>query len=459
MRIFLFILIIFLPFISYAREIPEPSVEFMPYDYIVNINENEKAKFKLFTTVQHPDTDMFLNGIKNINIKVIRTKDKTKLEDRTFININQFMEYSYKPEEVGRYLIDLKVEMGSGIIYEDDVSILAVEIPGVTEYPIYKWEFKPSGSFEIEIPIPDVVYKALDLAFVIDNSISMKNEISATKSASKYIFSKLKELTGDVKGSVITFSDYNRINGVYNKGNYNLIIPPTSNPDEFKNISTGTTGGNEFQFFALYRTAQYKELWREGAVKLLVLMTDEHDNVYCNKRDCDFKKEIEWLEENQKINLSVENIISFLSRNDFSATILYNGIDGDAYYGNIMRSLLKNKFGGIYRIPNNPHATEEIVNNLYNSLYKLIRNAVIFITPLGDEKNMIKKIEPVMPQQCIDETHKGFKYECAKKKGDKVKYKITMDNKRLYTKRYNFLLTIMTDKGSLVAVQPVSLYR
>ncbi len=435
--------------------IKPPTIIFIPDNYFVNISNNEAIKFDVFTNARHPD--IFLEGIKNIDFKAIRTKDEILIDSKTFTSLDMLTEYTFKPDRPGSYRIFFKAEMKSGYIYDDSIFIKAVNIPVETLPPIVQ---KFADSFEVEIPLPDIVYKALDLAFVMDKSGSMANEISATKLASKNIFAKLKELTDDVKASVITFSDYSleQNSNIYDTGNYRLIIPPTSNPANFENIPTVTTGSSEFQFFALYKTAKNNDLWREGSVKLLVLMTDETDSVYCSSANncatCDFDKEVIWKGIGR---LNVKEINTYLSENDFSATVLYNEIDGDACYGNSMRAFLGNKFAGTYHIPDDARATQQIVNNLYNSLVELIKSAVIFLEPLDDERQIINKIEPVKPQQCIDVTHQGFNYECAKGKGNKVRFKITTNKKELNVKRYNFLLVIKTDKGSLVAVQPVSL--
>jgi len=456
MKVLCLIIATFLSYSAFAEGAVRPSIEFAPSNFIVDISKNENIKINVTINAKRPD--ILIGGVKQVEYKVLRTGDQVLVERGTLKSLEALKEYVFTPDRPGGYRIFLKAEMKSGFIFDENILIKAVDIPGVeTLATIILHSTDP---FDLEIPLPDILYKALDLVFVIDNSGSMANEIKATKAASKEIFVKLKNLTGDVKASVVTFSKYhlNKGSNVYGSGNYNLIIPPTSNPDDFENMPVQTSGGDEFQFFALYKTSKNKELWREGSVKLLVLMTDEADNVYCSRgkkcSSCNFGKQVNWSGEGKK---SVKELNKYLSENDYSATVLYNEIDGAECYGNIMKEYLRDKFAGIYKIPDSPNAAGEIVKNLYASLNELVKSAVISLEPMDDEKKLVAKIEPLKPQQCIDERHTGFKYKCAQEKGRVVKFKVTFNKRRLNIKRYNFLLIVKTDKGSLVAVKPVSI--
>ena len=458
MRLIIIFIVIIAPLYIYARDITEPEINYMPSSYIINIDSRQGVKFNVLTNSTRPK--VLLNAISEISVTIYESKSDIPIKIDNLNSINELNQYIFYPETIGEYRIDIGTRMRSDYLYTESVKIKAVEIEGVE---VLTPETIPieNDTFEIEIPVPDIIYKGLDVAFVLDNSASMSNEMQATKNAAKSIFKMLHaSVASDVKASVVTFSNYkyNEYDKTFDIGNYSLEILPTENPEDFKYIPTITSGGDEFQFMSLYETAKNKQLWRDDSVKLLILMTDEPDNVYCYKNNgetiCEYERKYKWRGYG---NLSVNDINKYLSGNDYSVTVLCNEIDGDYFYGNVMGRIIKDNYAGVYTISDNPEAVNDIVNGIYKSMDKLIKKTVIYLNPLYDERNLVKSIEPISPIKCVDDKKRGFKYNCAKTGEGRVKYRIILDDTSVNIRRYNFLLSVKTDKGSLVAIKPISL--
>lgn len=455
MRIILLILII-IPLALYAQEREEPIINYRPNSYIINIDEENDLKFDLNTNVVN-SKELF-SGVEGIIMEVYYNDSSIPIDNYKFESVNDLRQFMYRPKQIGNYRFSFTTIMKSEYIYDETIPIKVIPIGGVpTLTPV---DIKYNGPFIVDVPIPDNVYKGLDIAFIVDNSGSMGNEIYSTKIASSNIFSMFKDQVADVKASVITFADfkYNQSTYTYEPDDYTVVISPTSFPEKFDYIPTITTGGKEYQFYALYKTAKNRQLWRDGSLKLMILMTDEPDNVYCHEGDdcinCDYNKKVLWGGNEQ---LSISDINNYLRNNDYTIAVLYNEINGRICYGSIMKKNMGHKYSGEYHIPNDSNSSQQIVRALNSSFQNIVNSTVIDLVPLFDENNIIEKIEPLAPQKCIDKIRKGFRYKCAKESGYTVKYRIRVNENNVVMDKYNFLLAVKTDKGSLVAVKPVTI--
>ncbi len=416
----------------------------------------DRVRFKLETNARK--RNRFLNAIEWIRLRVIDTEKGEMISEETFTGKDEFENHTFTPLKTGIFWLKFRAKMKSGYVYDYTKRITAINGPTVPAH----CNNRPGCTFNVDMAYPDNLYKAIDIAFVIDRSGSMVEEIQSTRSAAVDIFNELRMITGgdidNVKASVATFTRYDQLPGdidIYGSNRYSLQVSPTTDPSNLTNMQISTGGGGEFQFYALYKTAMNQSLWRHDAVKFLVLMTDEHDNVYCGEdkaASCDYQREVQW--QGHDTSLSVEDILKELADKNFSTTVLYNQVDGEAKYGTIMREVMKNKFAGTYRIPTNQNSSTQVTESIYSSIDALIKGSSIHINIAGDDLNLISSITPLEPSACIDSRNKdSFQYQCLRNIKKPLRYRITFSEIPINLNKYTFMILMRSDKGSLVAAK------
>ncbi|MHA1952738.1 MAG: VWA domain-containing protein [Candidatus Heimdallarchaeaceae archaeon] len=116
------------------------------------------------------------------------------------------------------------------------------------------------------------ISSGLDLAILLDQSGSMGDEIETLTSELIDVVDSIDEQVPDLRIGLILFGGSSHNPYLYD----NLVTPLTHNIEDIVEVldSTGANGGNEPWGDALW-VAQHRLDWREDAVKLIILITDE----------------------------------------------------------------------------------------------------------------------------------------------------------------------------------------
>ena len=345
--------------------------------------------------VSAKDPERFLNALMGVQLQILGEgiAEKFRLTGAT-----ELESWSWTPVKPGNYRLRLSALTPGGypISARSEVNVISPDIAFSSPVVV---PFGANKTFDVTIPIPEIPFPLLDIGFLIDISASMDGEILAFKNSAAAIFESLKSVSSSPLASVITFSHVQKNpSGLLEPENYSLTIPPTPDAQVLREMQLTTTGGNESSYYALHYASQL-EIFRPDSLRILLLMTDEIDNVYSDQSD----RELMW---HPAGKLSPSSILSDLKSNHFCVGIVHSELTDDQArlcYTDIMAPALQEQFAGSHPLSLSSNDTaNRIISQIQNALTRLIGQTQLFLKLARPENSeWLTEIQPLAPAHCI----------------------------------------------------------
>ncbi len=360
--------------------------------------------------------------------------------------------WSWMPVSPGDYRIQFSARTPGGypITAHSSFKVINPEL-GFSEPQILP--FESGKEFEVTVPVPEIPYPNLDICFLFDISTSMNGDIESFKRSVSAILDSLKSVSNSQLASVVSFSHVEKNqDGLLEPANYSLAIEPTNNGRILSGMQLGNGGGNESGYYALHYASQL-DIFRPDALRCLILMTDEIDNVYGNESDLN----LSW---NTTETLSPRSILTGLKKNNFCVGMIYSGLSEkhvSLCYSDTMATTLQTQFAGAHALaPSGRNTSSRIVNQIQTALARLVGQTQLLLKVASPENSQwISAIEPAAPSNCI--TGNGFNLGRLKQhKISEMTFRIKLSSSAPKTPQH-FFIEGSTDKGTVNHLVPIVL--
>lgn len=395
------------------------------------------------------DPERFRRALIGVQVKILGEGLAEKVRFNSAADVDT---WSWIPVRPGDYRLQFSARTPGGYPITAHSPFKVIE-PGLGFSKPLIVPFESGKEFEVTVPVPQIPYPNLDICFVIDISTSMNGEIGSFKKSASATLESLKSLSSSPLASVVSFSHVEKNqSGLLEPTNYRLAIPPTDDDQMLGNMRLGNGGGNESSYYALHYASELS-IFREDALRCLILMTDEIDNVYKDKSDLN----LSWHHSGQ---LSPRSILSDLKKNNFCVGMIYSELSEDQVslcYSDTMAATLQMQFAGAHPLAlSSTDTTTRIVGQIQSALSRLVGQTNLFLkTGSPEDSEWISAIHPSGPSNCI--TGKGFNLGRLNQLNiSEMTFRVKLSNSAPKTPQH-FFIEGSTDKGTVNHIVPIVL--